>query len=77
MQLLFVDKIRLVFINSVVFLHFPSSFLGLHPSKAKLELQKHLASLDNDEQASVFENTMVCGLFCLLSTALVGQGTNS
>ncbi|XP_015231725.1 PREDICTED: TBC1 domain family member 1 isoform X1 [Cyprinodon variegatus] len=31
---------------------------GLHPSKAKLELQKHLATLDNDEQASVFENTM-------------------
>uniref|UniRef100_A0A3P9NL95 TBC1 domain family member 1 n=1 Tax=Poecilia reticulata TaxID=8081 RepID=A0A3P9NL95_POERE len=32
---------------------------GLHPSKTKLELQKHLATLDNDEQASVFENTMV------------------
>uniref|UniRef100_A0A1A7XU50 TBC1 (Tre-2/USP6, BUB2, cdc16) domain family, member 1 n=1 Tax=Iconisemion striatum TaxID=60296 RepID=A0A1A7XU50_9TELE len=31
---------------------------GLHPSKTKLELQKHLASLDNNEQASVFENTM-------------------
>ncbi|KAM6972614.1 TBC1 domain family member 1 [Aplochiton taeniatus] len=31
---------------------------GLHPFKAKLELQKHLASLDNQEQASVFENTM-------------------
>uniref|UniRef100_A0A3Q4AX99 TBC1 domain family member 4 n=1 Tax=Mola mola TaxID=94237 RepID=A0A3Q4AX99_MOLML len=31
---------------------------GLHPSKTKLELQKHLASLDNQEQASVFENTM-------------------
>ncbi|XP_043970635.1 TBC1 domain family member 1 isoform X2 [Gambusia affinis] len=31
---------------------------GLHPSKTKLELQKHLATLDNDEQASVFENTM-------------------
>uniref|UniRef100_A0A3Q2ZPJ5 TBC1 domain family member 4 n=1 Tax=Kryptolebias marmoratus TaxID=37003 RepID=A0A3Q2ZPJ5_KRYMA len=32
---------------------------GLHPSKTKLELQKHMATLDNDEQASVFENTMV------------------
>jgi len=32
---------------------------GLHPSKAKLELQKHLAGLDNQEQAAVFENTMV------------------
>ncbi|KAM8842109.1 TBC1 domain family member 1 isoform 2-T2 [Synchiropus picturatus] len=31
---------------------------GLNPSKAKLELQKHLASLDNHEQASIFENTM-------------------
>uniref|UniRef100_A0A671MW33 TBC1 domain family member 4 n=1 Tax=Sinocyclocheilus anshuiensis TaxID=1608454 RepID=A0A671MW33_9TELE len=31
---------------------------GLHPSKAKLELQKHLAGLDNQEQASVFESTM-------------------
>lgn len=31
---------------------------GLHPSKTKLELQRHLASLDNQEQASVFENAM-------------------
>ncbi|XP_041640870.1 TBC1 domain family member 1 isoform X2 [Cheilinus undulatus] len=31
---------------------------GLHPSKTKLELQRHLATLDNQEQASVFENTM-------------------
>ncbi|XP_072239378.1 TBC1 domain family member 1 isoform X2 [Leuresthes tenuis] len=31
---------------------------GLHPSKTKLELQKHLATLDNEEQASVFENAM-------------------
>ncbi|XP_061567003.1 TBC1 domain family member 1 isoform X2 [Cololabis saira] len=31
---------------------------GVHPSKTKLELQKHLATLDNQEQASVFENTM-------------------
>ncbi|XP_047434803.1 TBC1 domain family member 1 isoform X3 [Mugil cephalus] len=31
---------------------------GLHPSKTKLELQKHLATLDNQEQASVFENTV-------------------
>ncbi|XP_032399269.1 TBC1 domain family member 1 isoform X3 [Etheostoma spectabile] len=31
---------------------------GLPPSKTKLELQKHLATLDNQEQASVFENTM-------------------
>ncbi|XP_026125569.1 TBC1 domain family member 1-like isoform X3 [Carassius auratus] len=30
---------------------------GLHPSKAKLELQKHLAGLDNQEQAAVFEST--------------------
>uniref|UniRef100_A0A8D3AH23 TBC1 domain family member 4 n=1 Tax=Scophthalmus maximus TaxID=52904 RepID=A0A8D3AH23_SCOMX len=32
---------------------------GLHPPKTKLELQRHLATLDNEEQASVFENTMV------------------
>ncbi|XP_039651328.1 TBC1 domain family member 1 isoform X4 [Perca fluviatilis] len=31
---------------------------GLPPSKTKLELQRHLATLDNQEQASVFENTM-------------------
>ncbi|XP_040043205.2 TBC1 domain family member 1 isoform X2 [Gasterosteus aculeatus] len=31
---------------------------GLHASKTKLELQRHLATLDNEEQASVFENTM-------------------
>ncbi|KAM9315236.1 TBC1 domain family member 1 isoform 2-T3 [Pholidichthys leucotaenia] len=31
---------------------------GLHPSKTKLELQRHLASLNNEEQASIFENTM-------------------
>ncbi|KAM8880109.1 TBC1 domain family member 1 isoform 2-T3 [Spinachia spinachia] len=31
---------------------------GLHPSKTKLELQRHLATLDNEEQASLFENTM-------------------
>ncbi|XP_040001849.1 TBC1 domain family member 1 isoform X2 [Xiphias gladius] len=31
---------------------------GLHPYKTKLELQRHLATLDNQEQASVFENTM-------------------
>ncbi|XP_029020193.1 TBC1 domain family member 1 isoform X2 [Betta splendens] len=31
---------------------------GQHPSKTKLELQRHLATLDNQEQASVFENTM-------------------
>ncbi|KAK7929437.1 hypothetical protein WMY93_005832 [Mugilogobius chulae] len=31
---------------------------GLHPSKTKLELQRHLATLNNDDQASVFENTM-------------------
>nr|XP_048704559.1 TBC1 domain family member 1 isoform X3 [Caretta caretta] len=28
---------------------------GLHPSKAKLELQKHLTTLNNQEQASLFE----------------------
>ncbi|XP_074848694.1 TBC1 domain family member 1 isoform X2 [Carettochelys insculpta] len=28
---------------------------GLHPSKTKLELQKHLTTLNNREQASVFE----------------------
>ncbi|XP_010008206.1 PREDICTED: TBC1 domain family member 1 [Nestor notabilis] len=28
---------------------------GLHPSKTKLELQKHLTTLSNQEQASVFE----------------------
>ncbi|KAM7009716.1 TBC1 domain family member 1 isoform 4-T4 [Tautogolabrus adspersus] len=31
---------------------------GLPPSKTKLELQRHLATLDNQEQAAVFENTM-------------------
>ncbi|XP_028317468.1 TBC1 domain family member 1 isoform X3 [Gouania willdenowi] len=31
---------------------------GLHPSKAKLELQRHSATLDNHEQASVFESMM-------------------
>ncbi|NXN96063.1 TBCD1 protein, partial [Rhinopomastus cyanomelas] len=28
---------------------------GLHPSKTKLELQKHLTTLSNEEQASVYE----------------------
>ncbi|XP_009885121.1 PREDICTED: TBC1 domain family member 1 isoform X4 [Charadrius vociferus] len=28
---------------------------GLHPSKTKIELQKHLTTLNNQEQASVFE----------------------
>ncbi|XP_071412753.1 TBC1 domain family member 1 isoform X5 [Pithys albifrons albifrons] len=28
---------------------------GMHPSKTKLELQKHLTTLNNQEQASVFE----------------------
>ncbi|NWZ41612.1 TBCD1 protein, partial [Brachypodius atriceps] len=28
---------------------------GLHPSKTKLELQKHLTTLNNEEQASIFE----------------------
>ncbi|XP_062865248.1 TBC1 domain family member 1 [Trichomycterus rosablanca] len=31
---------------------------GLHASKAKLELQKHVAGLDNQEQACVFETTL-------------------
>uniref|UniRef100_A0AAV2LHI4 TBC1 domain family member 4 n=1 Tax=Knipowitschia caucasica TaxID=637954 RepID=A0AAV2LHI4_KNICA len=31
---------------------------GLHPSKTKLELQRHLATLNNNDQASVFESTM-------------------
>ncbi|XP_051559868.1 TBC1 domain family member 1-like isoform X3 [Myxocyprinus asiaticus] len=31
---------------------------GLHPSNAKLELQRHLAGLDNQEQAAVFESIM-------------------
>lgn len=31
---------------------------GLHPSKTKLELQRHLATLNNNDQASVFEKTM-------------------
>uniref|UniRef100_W5N5G9 TBC1 domain family member 4 n=1 Tax=Lepisosteus oculatus TaxID=7918 RepID=W5N5G9_LEPOC len=30
---------------------------GLHPSKAKLELQKHVATLNNKDQASIFERT--------------------
>ncbi|XP_077461018.1 TBC1 domain family member 1 isoform X2 [Stigmatopora argus] len=31
---------------------------GLNASKTKIELQRHLATLDNQDQASVFENTM-------------------
>ncbi|CAL8289073.1 unnamed protein product, partial [Arctogadus glacialis] len=31
---------------------------GLQPSKTKLELQRHLATLDNEAQAAVFENKM-------------------
>ncbi|MGH0130459.1 UNVERIFIED_CONTAM: hypothetical protein FKN15_035186 [Acipenser sinensis] len=31
---------------------------GLHPSKAKLELQKHLATLNNKEMAAVFEEVL-------------------
>uniref|UniRef100_A0A8C5AL64 TBC1 domain family member 1 n=1 Tax=Gadus morhua TaxID=8049 RepID=A0A8C5AL64_GADMO len=31
---------------------------GLQPSKTKLELQRHLATLDNEAQADVFENKM-------------------
>lgn len=46
----------------IICLHF---YPGLYPSKTRLELQKHLASLDNHEQALVFENTMVCCLFCI------------
>lgn len=40
---------------------FSFSFLlvGLHPSKTKLELQKHLTTLNNQEQASVFEEIQV------------------
>lgn len=38
-------------------------FIGLSPFDAKLELQKHSASLDNQEQASVFEVAMVRGVF--------------
>lgn len=38
--------------------------IGLHPSKTKLELQKHLTTLNNQEQASVFEEVKVsCKLF--------------
>ncbi|KAG9342449.1 hypothetical protein JZ751_016451 [Albula glossodonta] len=33
-------------------------FPRLHPSKAKLELQRHVASLDSREQASIFESTV-------------------
>lgn len=33
--------------------------VGLTASKAKLELQKHVAFLDNQEQACVFETTLV------------------
>uniref|UniRef100_A0A8C2B688 TBC1 domain family member 4 n=1 Tax=Cyprinus carpio TaxID=7962 RepID=A0A8C2B688_CYPCA len=45
---------------------------GLHPSKAKLELQKHLAGLDNQEQAAVFESTMTSQ-----EVALNAEGTVS
>uniref|UniRef100_A0A3Q2YIM6 TBC1 domain family member 4 n=1 Tax=Hippocampus comes TaxID=109280 RepID=A0A3Q2YIM6_HIPCM len=31
---------------------------GLNASKTKLELQRHLASLDNQDQAAIFESTM-------------------
>ena len=51
--------------NSLFFVIYFKTFSGLQPSKTKLELQRHLASLDNQEQASVFENTMVRCLFCL------------
>lgn len=33
--------------------------VGLPPSKTKLELQKHLTTLNNQEQASVFEEVQV------------------
>uniref|UniRef100_A0AAZ3R7B3 TBC1 domain family member 4 n=1 Tax=Oncorhynchus tshawytscha TaxID=74940 RepID=A0AAZ3R7B3_ONCTS len=38
---------------------------GLLPSKAKLEFQKHLATLDNQEQATVFESTVVLECVCV------------
>lgn len=38
-------------------------FVGLSPFDTKLVLQKHSASLDNHEQASVFEAAMVCEIF--------------
>ncbi|XP_039607218.1 TBC1 domain family member 1 isoform X3 [Polypterus senegalus] len=34
------------------------SLEGLHPSKAKLELQRHLGKLSNKEQATIFEKTL-------------------
>lgn len=50
-------------INSEKFHPVICSFLfllvGLHPSKTKLELQKHLTTLNNQEQASVFEEVQV------------------
>lgn len=50
-------------INSEKFDPVICSFLfllvGLHPSKTKLELQKHLTTLNNQEQASVFEEVQV------------------
>ncbi|KAI4885865.1 hypothetical protein NFI96_010898 [Prochilodus magdalenae] len=39
---------------------------GLPASKAKLELQKHVAGLDNQEQASVFETTLVESTIAIL-----------
>lgn len=43
----------------VYFWQFLSLLLGLHPSKTKLELQKHLTTLNSQEQASVFEEVKV------------------
>uniref|UniRef100_A0A8C8DW80 TBC1 domain family member 1 n=1 Tax=Oryzias sinensis TaxID=183150 RepID=A0A8C8DW80_9TELE len=49
---------------------------GQNPSKTKLELQRHMASLDNEEQAQIFENTMVRCLF-LEPTHAGGEHANS
>lgn len=40
--------------------------VGLHPSKTKLELQKHLTTLNSQEQASVFEEVKVSSLSKIL-----------
>lgn len=52
-------------------------FIGLSPFDTKLELQKHSANLDNQEQASVFEVAMVCGLKPSEDLSLLSSGHRS
>uniref|UniRef100_A0A6Q2XNN5 TBC1 domain family member 4 n=1 Tax=Esox lucius TaxID=8010 RepID=A0A6Q2XNN5_ESOLU len=47
---------------------------GLLPSKAKLDLQRHLSTLDNQEQAAIFEITMVT--LCVGVTVMCGSAVS-